>query len=223
MTTAHADIDYDALDREDAQRRARLNSPTALTDAARWYAETARWPVFPLVAGGKRPVIPKAHPEDDELQESCKGACGHEGHGLYDATTDMAVVANWWRRWPSANIGTRTGLTFDVIDIDGPEGFLSLAKMWHIGCPPDCCAEGTCRPDRSKVLDHDILAKAYTGGGGRHLLIAPTGQPNGTRITDGIDYRGDGGYIVLPPSRHESGGVYDWLTPPDDRSAGQRD
>lgn len=199
MTTAHADNDYTRLDREDAERKTRLDAPSALADAARWYAAVARWPIFPLRVGGKTPLT---------------------AHGFKDATTDERQVNAWWAATPQANIGTPTGLTFDVIDVDGPEGFASLAVMRHHHCPPDCCADVTCPGDKT-VLGLEVIAKAYTGGAGRHLLIPPGGQKNGTRLMAGIDYRGKGGYVVLPPSRHESGRMYDWIEPPNKLLFGQ--
>jgi hypothetical protein len=39
--------------------------------------------------------------------------------GVHATTTDPAVIRRWWTRWPTANIGVRTGLRFDVCDIDG--------------------------------------------------------------------------------------------------------
>lgn len=61
------------------------------------------WPVFPLVPGGKKPVIPKP-----------KGGNG----GWHMATTDAAQIRAWWQRWPRANIGMPTGAPSGVIVID---------------------------------------------------------------------------------------------------------
>lgn len=193
MTPAPAEPDWNALAREDEERRARLHAPDALALAAKWYATVANWPVFPLKPGGKTPLT---------------------RNGFKDATTDLEQITGWWTATPDANIGTPTGYAFDVIDVDGPEGFASLAQLRHAACLVDCCATGTC-PGSSTVLDLEILAKAYTGGGGRHLLTTPGAiGKNGARLMPGIDVRGAGGYVVLPPSRHESGNLYDWLTPP---------
>jgi putative DNA primase/helicase len=54
---------------------------------------------------------------------------------------------------------------------------------------------------------------SHTGGGGRHLLFAHPGRPVPSRagaLGPGLDVRGDGGYIVAPPSRHRSGRRYKW-------------
>lgn len=192
MTTTAPAHDYDALDRDDEQRRARLTAPGALADAARWYVAVAGWPVFPLKPNGKTPMT---------------------AHGFKDATTSLEQINAWWAATPEANIGLPTGVAFDVIDIDGPAGFRSLAQLRHHDCPTDCCATTTC-PGSPTVLGLEVLAKSYTGGGGRHLLVAPLGQRNGAAVLPGIDLRGTGGYVVAPPSRHASGRLYDWITPP---------
>lgn len=185
-------VDFDALAREDTERHRRLNSPTALRDAAVWYATVAGWPVFPLAVAGKVPAT---------------------RNGFKNATVDLEQIRSWWDT-TNYNIGTPTGIHFDVIDIDGPTGFASYADIIHADCPPGCCDRELCRPDRSHVAGLDILATAYTGGGGRHLLTPVTGTGNKAALLPGIDIRGAGGYIVLPPSVHASGNRYDWIDPP---------
>jgi hypothetical protein len=161
----------DALDRADAER---LNAADLLARSAKWYAARG-WPVFPVVPGGKRPAT---------------------RHGLHDATTDVAAVASHWARHPTHNIGLPTGHAFDVIDIDGPPGFASLAEMRDAGVLPP------------------LLGKVWTPRGGRHLYIAPTGDGNAAGIWPGIDYRGRGGYVVAPPSVGANGKRYAWLDRP---------
>jgi Bifunctional DNA primase/polymerase, N-terminal len=41
---------------------------------------------------------------------------------------------------------------------------------------------------------------------------------NLVRIKPGIDVRGDGGYVVAPPSVHSDGSVYEWTIRPEDKS-----
>jgi Bifunctional DNA primase/polymerase, N-terminal len=69
-------------------------------------------PVFPLAPRSKFPLISAAN----------------GGHGLHDATTDAAQIQAWWMAHPTANIGLRTGVVFDVIDLDasGPQYRLGL-------------------------------------------------------------------------------------------------
>jgi Bifunctional DNA primase/polymerase, N-terminal/Primase C terminal 1 (PriCT-1) len=57
--------------------------------------------------------------------------------------------------------------------------------------------------------------RATTGGGGVHLYFAHPGGPvpNKVGLVAGIDLRGDGGFVVAPPSVHPSGRRYVWLRP----------
>jgi Bifunctional DNA primase/polymerase, N-terminal len=109
------------------------------------------------------------------------------------ASTDPAVVRGWWRRWPDANLALATGRRFDALDLDGAEGVEALRAVLQ-----------------RDPLDHPGPL-ARTGGGGWHLLYAPTGLGNRVRLLEGVDWRGRGGLIVASPSRHASGGRYRWL------------
>jgi hypothetical protein len=108
------------------------------------------------------------------------------------ATVDPALAGEWWRRWPDANLGLATGRRFDVLDLDGDQGMealravLSMAPAEHPG------------------------PVARNGGGGWHLLYAPTGLGNRVGLLPGMDWRGHGGLIVAPPSQHASGQRYRW-------------
>ncbi len=116
------------------------------------------------------------------------------GNGFHDATTDPAKIREWWTKYPnSAGIGIPTGGgTFDVVDVDprngGTESYVDLAA------------------------GHDDIdrVKQHTGSGGFHLLFKPTGLGCMTDVRPGIDVKGNGGYIVVPPSLHPSGNRYQW-------------
>jgi hypothetical protein len=111
------------------------------------------------------------------------------------AATDPTVVGGWWRRWPAANLALVTGRRFDVLDLDGDQGVEALRAVLSI-------APG----------EHPGPV-ARTGGGGWHLLYAPTGLGNRVGMLPGVDWRGRGGLIVAPPSRHASGRRYAWVRP----------
>lgn len=145
-------------------------------------------------------------------------------HGLKDATTDRAVIEEWWERWPSANIGVATGEASGIvaIDTDLPLALASLDRVLH-------------------KLPSTLTG--LTGGGGVHLIyrarfqsrsVGPAaatsvdgedpGQSRKLRCTTGrlpgikgslpgIDLRADGGCVVVPPSLHASGNRYEWLDP----------
>jgi bifunctional DNA primase/polymerase-like protein len=115
-------------------------------------------------------------------------------HGVKQATTDPEVISRWWRRWPQANVGLATGIVFDVLDVDGPAGLAALRQL--------AGAAGLRLPG-------PVVA---TGGGGWHAWFAPTGLGNRPpRGLAHVDWRGRGGCVLAPPSRHISGGSYRWL------------
>jgi hypothetical protein len=164
-----------------------------LPERAVEYAERGI-PVLPL--RGKLPRIPAGHAPGDPLYGHCKGQCGQQGHGVHDATTDPDQVRQWWRRWPHANIGLRTGVRFDVIDVDGERGRHSLQRFLAEQC-------GGVPIGGPRVR---------TGSGaGWHLYVQPTGLPDRIGVLEGVDYRAADRYVVAPPSRHSATGrPYVW-------------
>jgi putative DNA primase/helicase len=110
------------------------------------------------------------------------------GGGFHNATTDAARIKAWWTRWPDAMIGMPTGERsgVDVIDIDhdskkGKDGFAHLPD-WKV---------------RSPVI-------VRTPRGGAHLWFKSDGRIRNTTdaIAPGVDTRGTGGYVILPPSQN---------------------
>lgn len=119
-------------------------------------------------------------------------------NGLLDATTDAEKVEAWWKENPEYNIGIATGEKsgFVVIDVDPRNG--GNETLYE------------------KVIEHGSLPDTLqfrTGGGGRHFLFRYPGyKVKSTNIFAGLDSKGDGGYIVAPPSVHESGRIYETVT-----------
>jgi hypothetical protein len=111
-----------------------------------------------------------------------------------DATTDAATVRQWWRQWPTANVAIATGAGLMVLDIDPDKGGdESLEDLQRIGRLPE-------------------TLEVITGGGGRHYYLE-TREAVGnsaSKLGPGLDVRGNGGYVVAPPSSHASGGSYTW-------------
>lgn len=160
-----------------------------LVEWACWYASQGH-PVFPL----HTPLSTGCSCR----REDCPDIGKHPRikGGLTNATTDVARLRSWWKQWPLANIGLRTGITFWALDIDprkgGDDELHSLEQQY--GELPET--------PRSK-----------TGGGGLHIAFAlpPEGIiRNKVNMARGIDIRGEGGYIVVPPSLHTSGQIYCW-------------
>jgi hypothetical protein len=111
-------------------------------------------------------------------------------HGFRDATYDGGKIARWWSRWPDANIGMPTGRAsgVDVVDIDvhgRVRGFAAFELARREGLV-----------DRWQAL-------VKTASGGMHAYY-PT-DPERTQSSwqaarTGIDFRGEGGYVIVPPS-----------------------
>lgn len=114
------------------------------------------------------------------------------------ATTDPAQIETWWRQWPDALIGMKTGRASGliVLDVDVKDpaayGFDTLADLGLA------------------ILPNTPLA--HTPSGGLHIYFAVNPQ---VEIRDsvgkhglgpGLDVRGDGGYVRLP----SSGSGYWW-------------
>jgi Bifunctional DNA primase/polymerase, N-terminal/Primase C terminal 1 (PriCT-1)/AAA domain len=114
--------------------------------------------------------------------------------GFLDATTDEQCIRGWWGAGPTAGIATPTGNGRVVLDVD------------------DCAAVNGLPGELPPTVE------ALTGGGGRHLWFRCNERVSNSpgRLPGGIHFRGDGGYVVLPPSPHPSGGEYEWRTAPDE-------
>lgn len=151
------------------------DGPSAPGLAARRFAESGV-PVFPCGAGGKRPLPGSS--------------------GFHDATTDLGQVADWWGRFPNANVAIPTGRASGVVvvdvDVHGINGFEAFGRARAAGLLPV------------------PLAVVRTPSGGMHLYY-PAHEVLEQRSWQagkvGIDCRGDGGYIIVPPSRVRVGGV----------------
>lgn len=110
--------------------------------------------------------------------------------GYLDASQDASVVSVWWQRWPQANIGLPTGPLsgIDVVDVDvkpAGTGFTGFHRAVDEG-----------------LLDGEI-ARVRTPSGGMHIYFpADPGRPQRCwqAARAHIDFRGEGGYIVVPPS-----------------------
>lgn len=163
------------------------------------YASLGR-AVFPLAPNSKAPLIPKTR----------------GGRGCHDATVNIETIEGWWHDCPKANVGIATGPASGmwVLDVDpfsSPQGSDWLAAM----------------QDRNGPLP--VTPEARTLKGGRHICflwddaypVSNRCEPkddNGDKIL-GLDARGDGGYIVAPPSyviEEKHGrtweGKYEWLS-----------
>ncbi len=112
-------------------------------------------------------------------------------------TARPTEIEAWWERWPDANVGVVTGWVsaVAVVDVDprhGGDTKLAALEAKEQPLPP--------------------TVTSMTGGGGRHLYFThPTHLVPSRPIASGVDLKAEGGLVVVPPSRHSSGGTYRWL------------
>lgn len=120
-------------------------------------------------------------------------------NGFKDASKELAQIMRWWEQTPAANIGIVTGAVsgFWVLDVDKDHsGYETLDQL---------------------LKDYSAFPRtveSVTGSGGNHVLFT---MPDfeirnnaGTKLGQGLDIRGNGGYIVAPPSIHPNGNAYVW-------------
>jgi hypothetical protein len=100
-------------------------------------------------------------------------------------------VCVWFKKWPNAAIGLVTGKISNLIVVDAEKE----ADFGLFG------------------LDDLDVPTSKTGGGGKHYFFAYEPSKNAVKFAPFYDFRGDGGYVVVPPSGHSSGGQYEWIKP----------
>jgi putative DNA primase/helicase len=170
---------------------------TILSDALRYAARG--WLVLPVWWLVK-------NPQSGKLVCACpKGAaCPSPGkhplvaHGVKDASRRERVIRGWWERWPLANVAVATGRASKllVVDLDTklPDTALHLLEATGPIDPKAC------------------LGHVLTGSGGSHYYLRADdgGRCRQGWPVSGVDIRGDGGFVVAPPSLHVSGARYEW-------------
>jgi hypothetical protein len=115
--------------------------------------------------------------------------------GFHDATADLSRVGEWWRRNPEPNIGLPTGAAAGIVVVDvdvhaGGSGYAAFERA------------------RSAGLVDAWGWLVRTPSGGIHAYFPPTpGSEQRSWQVPGqhVDFRGDGGYVVAPPSRVVAG------------------
>ncbi len=147
--------------------------------AAAYYADQLGWRVFPLTPREKIPAI-------------------RGGRGCLDGTTDVAVIADWWERMPSANVGIALG---------------HETGMWCLDIDPRNGGDASLDWLHENYGQHPETVEAITGSGGGHIFFAWTAELSDVRWTPigpGLDVKGEGGYVVAAPSVHPNGKPYSW-------------
>jgi hypothetical protein len=151
-----------------------------MSDVAKTAGALARagWPVFP--------VAPDNPGCDGGPACECKKPATK--HGVHDADTSPRHAESWFSRHPDHNLAVATGgpgpVVLDVDIAHGKPGFASLNAAKAAGLIPS------------------PSATVRTPSGGAHLYYgAAGGERNGSLPKHGLDWRGEGGYVLVPPSR----------------------
>lgn len=167
-----------------------MSIPNALLDAALAYARRG-WPVFPCRADTKAPLVTG---------------------GLKSASVDVAQIRAWWQRWPNAMIGLPLGgatglfaLDFDPReDMDPETGEVRRYGYVDLKAETEAMIGGELPP----------TAASRTPSGGFHVFYRqPEGEPvrNRGNLPRHVDVRGEGGYVIAPPSMRADGVPYAWV------------
>jgi hypothetical protein len=133
-------------------------------------------------------------------------------HGLKDATTNPEIIRQWWQHEPQLNVAIATGAVSGVfvIDVDGLDAEFELRRL------------------EAEHGELPATVEVVTPRPGRHVYFKMPEAPvrnSASKIAPGVDVRGDGGFVVSPPSVHPSGRAYhsgSWLAVSQDHRARQR-
>lgn len=141
------------------------------------------WRLIPIPLGEKRPTLTR---------------------WVEQATDEESVIMGWWMM-DELNAGLvlgpqPSGQNLIALDIDDREGYSGSEQLATL-------------EEQFEPLPETVVS--ITGSGGRHILLAlPEGMHSPTTVGlcdgPGIDTRGAGGQIVLPPSIHPNGRAYEW-------------
>lgn len=120
--------------------------------------------------------------------------------GFKAATTDAQTIEQWWSHWPAAMIGVPTGEASGIAVVDVDVHGEVNAMPWY-------------EEHKASFVDAPIVT---TPSGGLHIYFIADGTKNSaSKIARGVDTRGDGGYVCVPPSVTTEGTYYGWHNPID--------
>lgn len=108
----------------------------------------------------------------------------------------VAEIEEWWNHWPDAMIGIVTGKLSGICVVDQDKYKPEYDEAAALEYFPD----------------NLVTPISVSPRGGLHLYFADQeGLTNNAGAIPGVDYRGEGGYIIAPPSINGSGKSYRWV------------
>lgn len=175
-----------------------LDADRGMAAAALAYAGRG-WPVFPCDPSSKRPLL--------------RNAPGEDGRGgVKKASTDPGQVADWWGQSPRAMVGVATGESIGAFVLDLDAGTDTESGVVYVAEDLRASVEAAI----GCALPATWIAR--TPRGGWHMYFAlPAGEPmpgNRAGLIHRVDVRGNGGYVILPPSVRADGVAYEWIERP---------
>lgn len=160
------------------------------------------WKVFALGPTGH------PYPNCKECRRKCLAPLDYENcdhlicHATYAGTSDPTRLKAMWGQLPHSLIGVRTGAPSGIVVIDfdlhnaAKNGWLSAQKLQDKGWTPR-------------------TVSGMTGGGGLHLIYSHPGVPipnnNTGKLGPGADVKGEGGFVIAPPSAKRGKLSYSWV------------
>jgi len=155
-------------------------------EAALWYSKKG-WPVIPI-----NPAI------DPVTKKGKKKPLLPTWEEFQKRVPTEKEITEWWQKWPTAMVGVITGEFSNVFAID-------------------CDTEEAYQKIQEYLPESLVLPIAQTPRGGKHLWFSYPKKSNLTvaaSVLPGTDYRGNGGYIISPPSQNGANRSYQWLIEP---------
>ncbi len=136
-------------------------------------------------------------------KDECTAKAPRTPNGFKDATTDAGQIRKWWEAMPTANIGSPTPAVLDIEakkDEGTPDGVAEMKRLLD--------ANGNGSLGEAPIFK----TGQYNGQRGAGLCFASGAPTRG--VAPGIEIRGEGSYVLLPPSLHFSGVAYEWVRTP---------
>ena len=150
------------------------------------------WSIFPVPVGTK-----KSH------KSAARTASGER----WGATRDPDEIRADFRQWPGANIGLPCGPDNGIFCLEcdtvagghAADGIASLRDL----------------ESKLGILPTTLMAHSPSGSLHYYFLYPPGIEikNSASQVGPGIDIRGIGGMMIVPPSRKPGVGVYEWLNP----------
>src|SRR5438128_496832 len=115
------------------------------------------------------------------------------------ASNDPAQLRFWAKRWSGCNwaLATGAGSGIFVLDVDGEPGLAAIRGL-----------------SAQHGWEWIETLGVKTGRGSHHYFAWPEGaniRNSAGKLGPGLDIRGEGGYVIVPPSIHPDGHEYHWL------------